>query len=383
LTREARWLPVDVVEAVRTPAFVIDLDRLRRNLKRVEAVRQAASCKVLLSLKAFATWKVFGHMRNSLDGVSASSANEARLGATEMGKEVHYYAPAISAADAPTVFRHATHVAFNSLAQLDAFAPAARRRRVSCGIRLKPETKTGVPAVYDACAPHSRFGISRTQVGSASRRGIEGVLFHGLCGQGASELAALVSAVREQFGPLLACAKWINCGGGHLLTSEGYDLALLTSTLRHLGRQYEAEVILEPGEGIVSNAGFLVMSVLDVVDNGVKTAIVDASAANHVPTRMENPQPLQIQHSAPPQIFPHRYYLGGITCLSSDHFGEYSFPRPLRAGDRIVAADLAHYTMVRTSVFNGIRRPSIFSWCRREGLRLIRQFGFDDYRSSF
>lgn len=380
--RSARWLPVDVVEAVRTPAFVIDMDSLRRNLRRVEAIRKAAGCKVLLSLKAFATWKVFEHMRDSLDGVSASSADEARLGAAEMGKEVHYYAPAISAAAAPTVFKYATHIAFNSLAQLDAFAPAARRRRVSCGIRVKPQTKTGVPAVYDACAPHSRFGISRGEVGSASGRGIEGVLFHGLCGQGAPELAALVAAVQEQFGPLLAGAKWINCGGGHLLTSEDYDVPLLTSTLGHLRRRYGAELILEPGEGIVSNAGFLVTSILDVVDNGVKTAIVDASATNHVPTRIENPQPLRIQHSAPPQVFPYRYHLGGVTCLSADHFGEYSFPRPLRAGDRIVAADLAHYTMVRTSVFNGVRRPSVFSWCRRDGLRLIRQFGYGDYRAS-
>ena len=367
---------------VPTPCFVLDEAALRANLEVLARVREATGCKILLALKGFAMFSVFPIIRKALQGVCASSIDEARLGREEFGGEIQVYAPAYSAADVEELAKYADHVVFNSFAQWRRFGAmlAAQPRPIECGLRVNPEYSEVKVPLYDPCAPNSRLGIRRQDFEGHDLGGIAGLHFHCLCEQGADTLERTLAVVEEKFGEFFPGLKWVNFGGGHHITRPGYDVQRLCELVRRFKQRHGLEVYLEPGEAVALNAGVLVASVLDIVNSGMEIAILDTSASAHMPDVLEMPYRPAVVGAGEPGEFPHTYRLGGLTCLAGDVIGDYSFPRPLAVGDRIVFLDMAHYTMVKTTTFNGVRLPSI-AICRPNGeLEIVRRFGYEDYR---
>ena len=346
---------------VETPAYVIDLGALRRNLEILALVRREAKCKIVLALKGYATWSTFPLVAQYLDGVSASSPHEARLGREELDKEVHSYVPAYDEASLREVIDYSDHVIFNSLSQVERFSELidAHRGEVSFGLRLNPEHREVEVALYDPCAPGSRLGATAESLRGADLSRLYGLHFHTLCELGADALARTLPVLEEKFGPYLEQAKWVNFGGGHHITRRGYDVSELIELIRRFKKRHGVEVILEPGEAIGLDTGVLVASVLDIVENDGLIAMLDISATAHMPDVLEMPYRPQIRGATEPGKAPHSYRLGGLSCLAGDVIGEYAFDRPLKVGDRLVFEDMAHYTMVKTTTFNGVRLPSI------------------------
>jgi carboxynorspermidine decarboxylase len=372
------------VSAVETPAIVCDLSVLRRNLELLAWVQQQAECKILLALKGFAMWSVFPLVGRHLRGAAASSPHEARLAREELGGEVHVYAPAYSEADLQQLVGVADHVVFNSLSQWRRLRPIieAHGPGLECGLRINPEHSEVEAPIYDPCARFSRLGVTREQLRLEDLDGLDGLHVHNLCEKGAEALARTLAAVTEKFGPELARVGWVNLGGGHLITRPGYDVELLVRSLREFARRYGVAVYLEPGEAIALNAGVLIASVLDIVQNEMPIAVLDTSAAAHMPDVLEMPYRPDVLGAGAAGEHSHTYRLGGLTCLAGDVIGDYSFPQPLRVGDRVVFADMAHYTMVKSSTFNGVRLPSIVTFDPDGSeLKVVRRFGYGDYRS--
>ncbi|WP_129138602.1 carboxynorspermidine decarboxylase [Modicisalibacter coralii] len=375
-------IPFDI-QACPSPAYVVDDALLRRNLERLGQVQADSGAKILLALKGFALWDAFPLVREYLVGTTASGQDEARLGAETFGGEVHVYSPAFTAPEMDVVLRYADHLSFNSPGQWQRFRDtvAAAPRRVSCGLRVNPEHSTGKVALYDPCAPGSRLGTRAANLGPGDLDGLEGLHFHTLCEQNSDALEATLAAFEARFGPYLADLRWVNFGGGHHITRADYDVARLVRLIRDFkARHPHLEVYLEPGEAIALNTGFLVCSVLDIIDDDVPNVILDTSATAHMPDVLEMPYRPEIIGAAMPGEKAHTYRLGGTTCLAGDVIGDYAFDAPLAIGDRLVFTDMAHYTMVKTTTFNGIRLPSI---CRvdetsRE-VRTVRTFGYVDY----
>lgn len=368
---------------VETPCYVCDLGVLEHNLRVLSDVRTRAGCKILLALKGFAMWSVFPRIRDHLDGVAASSLHEARLGREQMGGEVHVYCPAYDPRELPELAALADHVIFNSLAQLETLAPVARARRpdVAVGLRVNPQHSEVATPLYDPCAPGSRLGVTREELGPGRLDGVDGLHFHTLCELGADALARTVAAFEAGFGAHIGGMKWINMGGGHHITREGYDVDGLVELVRAFRERHGVDVVLEPGEAVALNTGVLVTSVLDVVHNDVDTAILDTSAAAHMPDVLEMPYRPRVLGAGEPGEHAHTYRLGGLTCLAGDVIGDYSFPEPLRAGQRVVFLDMAHYTMVKNNTFNGVRLPSIATYDpRTDAIDVVRSFGYSDYR---
>ncbi len=366
-----------------SPAYVVSEDLLRANLGVLLGVKARTGCRVLLALKGFAMFGVFPLLRGALDGVCASGPHEARLGREEFGGEVHVFAPAYTEQDLRELLELADTIDFNSFAQWRRFRPLveAAPRRVRCGLRINPECSTGRVPLYDPCAPGSRLGLRRADFEGQSLEGISGLHFHTLCEQNADALETTLRAVEARFGGLLRGLDWVNFGGGHHVTRADYDVDRLCRLVASFRGRYGTEVYLEPGEAVALNAGVLVSTVLDVVRNGVDIAILDTSAAAHMPDVLEMPYRPEIEGAAPPGVLPHTYRLGGLTCLAGDVIGDYSFARPLRAGDRLAFLDMAHYSMVKNTTFNGIRLPAIA--VVREGaseVTVLRRFGYEDYR---
>jgi carboxynorspermidine decarboxylase len=369
---------------VETPAYVIDLAALERNLELLAHAQRAADCKILLALKGFAAWSTFPLVGEYLDGVAASGPDEARLGREELGKQVHTYCPAFNEATLRETIRYSDHVIFNSPSQIDRFRAVVDEQsaNASFGIRINPEhSEVDVP-IYDPCAPGSRLGTTKHELVRADLRGIDGLHFHTLCELGADALQRTLAVVEEQFSPWLDQALWVNLGGGHHITKPDYDVALLIDLIHELKRAHKVEVFLEPGEAIGLNTGVLVASVLDIVDNDGPIAILDTSATAHMPDVLEMPYRPEIRGGAKAGVLGHDYRLGGLSCLAGDMIGEYSFEKPLAVGDRLVFEDMAHYTMVKTTTFNGVRLPSIGLYDPRDDTyRVKRRFGFEDYRN--
>jgi len=372
------------VSAVETPAIVCDLSVLRRNLELLASVQQQAECKILLALKGFAMWSVFPLVARYLQGAAASSPHEARLAREELGGEVHVYAPAYSEADLREIVEFADHVVFNSLSQWRRLEPVVRsgRRRIECGLRINPEhSEVGVP-IYDPCAPCSRLGVTRERLRLEDLDGLSGLHWHNLCEKGSEALVRTLAAVQSTFAPELERVHWVNLGGGHLITRPGYDVEELIRCVRDFASRFDVAVYLEPGEAIALDAGVLVTSVLDVVQNEMSLAILDTSAAAHMPDTLEMPYRPEIAGAGVAGEYPHTYRLGGLTCLAGDIIGDYSFPEPLQVGDRLAFCDMAHYTMVKSTTFNGVRLPTIYAFDPDgSGLELIRRFGYEDYRT--
>jgi carboxynorspermidine decarboxylase len=368
---------------VDSPAFVIDLAALEDNLQLLSRVQQDANCAILLALKGFAAWSTFSLVGRYLEGVAASGPDEARLGREELGKQVHTYCPAFDEASLLDAIRYSDHVTFNSPSQIERFRALIDEHvsQTSFGLRINPEHSEVEVAIYDPCARGSRLGTTKNELVGADLRGIEGLHFHTLCELGADALQRTLAAIEDKFSPWLREAKWVNFGGGHHITRPGYDLSLLVNLVRAFKEQYDVEVFLEPGEAIGLNTGVLVASVLDIVENDGPIAILDTSATAHMPDVLEMPYRPQVRHAAEPGKLPHNYRLGGLSCLAGDVIGDYSFHRPLEVGDKLVFEDMAHYTMVKTTTFNGVRLPSIALYDPRdESYRVQRRFDYVDYR---
>lgn len=371
-----------VSQPLRTPYFLVDEARLMHNLEILRDVQERAGCKILLAQKAFSMFSVYPLLRQYLAGSTASGLYEARLGHEEFGGETHVFSPAYREDEWDELLRYADDIVFNSPAQVRRFAPRARAAGKSCGLRLNPECSTQEGhAIYDPCSPGSRLGTTLANFDESVLPLLDGLHFHTLCEQNADALEETVAAFEEKFGPYLSRMKWLNLGGGHHITREDYDVERLIRIVRRLRETYDVEVYLEPGEAVVLNAGFLVTSVLETLHNGVDIAILDASAACHMPDVIEMPYRPPLRGAGQPGERAHTFRLGGPTCLAGDVIGDYSFDAPLREGDRLVFEDMALYTMVKTNTFNGMPLPSIV-WRDKDGdLFLVRSFGYEDFKT--
>lgn len=373
-----------ILELAPSPAYVIDLGRLRHNLEILDRVQRRSGAKILLALKAFALWRVFPLIRQTLHGVCASSPWEARLGREEFGREVHSFAAAFKQSDVVELLGISNHLVFNSFAQLERFRPLWEKQkgRVSIGLRINPEHSEGHTAIYDPCAPGSRLGIPRAEFEGLSLAGVEGLHFHTLCEQLFEPLSRTAAVVEDKFGCFLPGMKWFNFGGGHHITREGYDIDGLVELIRHFRGKYGVEVYLEPGEAIAIGTGLLVSEVLDVVHNQVSTAILDVSATCHMPDVLEMPYRPGIHGGFDAGEQPFTYRLGGPSCLAGDVIGDWSFNTPLAPGQRLAFLDMAHYTMVKTTTFNGIQHPHICTYEPETGqLEVLRSFVYEDFKN--
>ncbi len=372
---------------VPSPCFVVDEVAVERNLQVLERVRRESGAKVLSALKAFSLWHLAPLVSRYLDGICASGYNEARLGREEYGGEVHVYSAAFSDADLARVLPLADHLVLNSMQQWQRFeaqllAEKSRRPSLSFGLRINPEHSEGAVPIYDPCAPCSRLGIPLGQLPGVLPDAIEGLHFHVLCEQNFEPLGRTLDVVERRLAPLLATLKWVNFGGGHHISAPGYEVDALIARVREFANRYDVQVYLEPGEAVAIRSGVLVTEVLDTAFNGMPLAILDTSATCHMPDVLEMPYRPGVFGAGGPDELAHTYRLGGMTCLAGDVIGDYSFAAPLAVGDRLVFDDMAHYTMVKTTTFNGINLPSIAIWnSRTDALQVIRRFGFEDFKS--
>lgn len=370
---------------IETPCYVVDEGRLEANLLRLDEVQRRTGARILLALKGFAMFSTFPRIRRYLQGVAASSLHEARLGFEEFGCQVHVYAPAYRADEMAGLLQYANHMVFNSFHQWRRFKGMVAEcgKPVRCGIRINPEHSEVTVKLYDPCAPGSRLGVRLAEFEGQDLEGISGLHFHTLCELNSDALERTLAVVEAKFGGYLSRMQWINFGGGHHITRPDYDLELLCRLLDGFHSRYpHLEVFLEPGEAIALHTGVLVASVLDVVHNQMDIAILDTSAAAHMPDVLEMPYRPNIVGADKPGVKAHTYRLGGLTCLSGDVIGDYSFDQPLRAGDRLVFLDMAHYTMVKNNTFNGVGLPSIALFDPVSGqVRVVKRFGYEEYRN--
>ncbi len=367
-----------------TPCYVVDIFKLRENLKILENVQKRTGSKIIMALKGFAMFSVFPLVREYLQGVAASSLNEARLGFEEFGKEVHIYAPAYREEEFPEILKYSSHISFNSLSQWELFKGNVLGidKNIKCSLRINPEHSEIKIKIYDPCAPGSRLGITASELEGRDLTGISGLHFHTLCELNSDSLERTVKAVEKRFWPFLDDIEWVNFGGGHHITREDYDIDLLCGIIKDFKEKYKVSVYLEPGEAIALNAGVLVAKVLDIVHNEMDIAILDTSAAAHMPDVLEMPYRPEIVNAGEPGRLKYTYRLGGLTCLAGDIIGDYSFDRQLKPGDKLVFKDMAHYTMVKNNTFNGVDLPGIAAYDpEKDKMELIRKFGYDDYKN--
>ncbi len=369
-----------------TPAYVVDEARLIANLEVLRDFSLVSGCKVLAALKGFSMYHFFPLMGEYLEGITASSLNETRLGRREMNREVHTYAVAFVEEEFQAVMDLSDYLVFNSFAQWDKYKGTVaayekqNSRKLECGIRINPEYSEVETMIYNPCAPYSRLGTTLDNFRQDLLDGISGLHFHTLCEQNSDALLRTIPHVDEKFGPYISRMKWLNLGGGHHVTREDYDIEGLISAVKHFQDKYGVQVYIEPGEAIALNTGFLVSTVLDVVNNGMEIAILDTSAACHMPDVIEMPYRPEVIGAGLPGEGKFTYRLSGPTCLAGDIIGDYSFDKPLQAGDRVVFCDMAHYTMVKNNTFNGINLPAIAVWTKDGKAEILKEFGYEDYR---
>ncbi|HZK55357.1 MAG TPA: carboxynorspermidine decarboxylase [Desulfosporosinus sp.] len=369
--------------AIPSPCYIVDERLLLRNLEILHSVQQRTGCKVLLALKAFSMFSVFPLVSKYLTGVTASSLFEARLGYEEMGKEVHIFSPAYVEEEFNEILSNCDHVVFNSFDQWKRFKPKVvnfNTKKISCGIRINPEYSEIETPIYDPCFEYSRLGVTLPNFRSEELDGIEGLHFHTMCEQNSDTLERTIKVVDDKFGEFIKTMKWVNFGGGHHITRPDYDLETLVRAITFFQDKYGVNIYLEPGEAVALNTGFLLTRVLDIVDNGMKIAILDTSAACHMPDVLEMPYRPNIINAGKPGDYPYTYRLGGPTCLAGDIIGDYSFKQPLKPGDRLVFEDMAHYTMVKNNTFNGVNLPSIARFNEEKGLQIVKQFVYEDFK---
>lgn len=369
--------------SVETPCYIVDEKLLRKNLEILKYVQDKSGAKILLATKAFSMFSTFNIIGEYLKGVTSSSLFEARLGYEEMGKEVHIYAPAYIEKDFDEILKYSDHIVFNSFSQWEKFSQKIKDcpKKIEVGIRINPEYSEINTDLYNPCFKNSRMGTTISNFEGKDLKGIDGLHFHTMCQQNSDTLKRTLKIVDEKFGKYIKNMKWINFGGGHHITRDDYDLETLIECIKFIKDKYNIEVYLEPGEAVALNTGFLVASVLDTIKNGMDIAILDTSATCHMPDVLEMPYRPEIIGSGMPNEFSHTYRLGSPTCLSGDIIGDYSFEKPLKEGDRLVFCDMAIYSMVKNNTFNGINLPSIYLNTEKEGMKLIRKFGYEDFKN--
>ena len=369
------------IENVPTPSYVIDEGQLRKNLEILKSVEERTGAHILLAQKAFSNYKFYPLIGEYISGATASGLFEARLAYEEMHGENHIYSPAYKDDEFGEILDICDHIVFNSFSQWKKFRKRALEHGGSFGLRINPERSTQEHGIYDPCAFGSRLGITIANFEPNELEGISGLHFHTLCEQNSDDLAATLADVEEKFGKYLYDMEWLNFGGGHHITRSDYDVELLVSEINRIRQKYDVEVYLEPGEAVALNAGYLMTTVCEIVDNGIKTAILDTSAACHMPDVLEMPYrpPLKDGYEAGEKPFTYR--LSSLTCLAGDIIGDYSFEKPLNIGDRLMFCDMAIYTMVKNNTFNGMALPSIYKMAENGDISLIREFGYSDFKN--
>ncbi len=374
------------INQIQTPCYVMEESLFRRNLSLIKSVKERSGANIILAFKAFSLWKSFPIVREYIPYSTASSIFEAQLAYEEMGSPAHTFSPAYTEKDFPVILKYSSHITFNSLSQFDRFYPMVQAggNRVSCGIRINPEYSEVGTALYNPCAPGSRLGVISSLLGDKLPAGVEGLHFHTLCESSSYDLEKTLLHVEEKFGKFLPHIKWLNMGGGHLMTREDYDIEHLISLLISFRKKYpNLEVIMEPGSAFAWQTGFLIASVVDIVENsGIQTAILDVSFTCHMPDCLEMPYKPVIR-GAYQEAIPGKptYRIGGNSCLSGDFMGDWSFDKPLQTGDKIIFEDMIHYTIVKTNMFNGIPHPSIALLTLDDELKMYREFGYEDYKN--
>lgn len=370
-----------VSDAIPSPCYVLNEALLKRNLELMQYVQQQSGAQIILALKGFSMWSAFPLVRQYLVGCTASSVWEAKLAYEEFGREVHAYAPGYKPADIDTLLPIVNHISFNSLSQWQRYAKQTLAAGVSAGIRVNPEHQEAATELYDPSAPGSRLGIRAAELEGADLTGISGLHVHNLCECDSFALERTLAAVEEKFGHLLHSMKWLNLGGGHLMTRSGYDVEHLIQQLKRLRETYDIEVILEPGSAVAWQTGPLVAEVVDIVENQGQIAILDVSATGHMPDVLEMPYRPAVTGAKEANELPYTYKLGGNSCLAGDVIGVYSFAEPLRPGSRIIFEDMMHYTMVKSTFFNGVEHPSIGILREDGSFDLKRRFSYEDFRA--
>ncbi len=364
-----------------TPCYVIDESVLKHNLEILKGVQERTGARILLAQKAFSCYHLYPMIGQYLSGTACSGLFEAKLGYEEMGKENHVFSAAYRENEIDEIIGYCGHIIFNSFSQLDKYRDKVLSAGKKIGLRINPEHSTQEGhEIYDPCSPKSRLGITLANFRKDDLRGVSGLHFHTLCEQNSDDLEATLEAVEEKFGDILGDMEWINLGGGHHITREDYDIPRLEKCIKHLQEKYGLEVFLEPGEAIALNAGYLVTEVLDITKNDMPIAILDTSAACHMPDVLEMPYRPPLFDSGLPDEKKFTYRLGSQTCLAGDSIGEYSFDSPLSVGDRLVFGDMAIYSMVKNNTFNGMPLPSIYLLKEDGSAQLLRSFGYDDFK---
>lgn len=380
------------LDELKTPCYIVDERLLKKNMELIQSIMDRTGCKILLAQKGFSMFEEYPLMSKYLKGTTASSLHEARLGYEKFPGEVHIFNPAYLKQDMPEILKYVDHMVFNSFAQWNKYKDAVREAEkvrgihISCGLRINPEHSTGQHDIYDPCKAGSRFGITlnnfEKQLNDENAlEGIEGLHFHTLCEQNSDDLESTVKVFEEKFGKYLYSMKWVNFGGGHHITREDYDVERLIRVIKHIQSKYNVTVYLEPGEAHVLNTGFLVSTVLEIFENGMEIAIMDTSAACHMPDVLEMPYRPFIVGSGEAGEKKYTYRLGGPTCLAGDIIGDYSFDEPLKEGDKLIFTDMSHYSMVKNNTFNGINLPDICVFREETGLKTVKSFGYEDFLS--
>ena len=369
-------------QGVTTPCYVIDEEKLRKNLEILRGVRERTGAKILLAQKAFSCYHLYPMIGEYLAGTACSGLYEAKLGYEEMGRENHVFSAAYREAEIDEIISYCGHIIFNSFSQLDRYRDRVLAAGKKIGLRVNPECSTQEGhEIYDPCSPVSRLGITRRNFRADDLRGVTGLHFHTLCEQNSDDLEKTLDAVEEKFGEFLSDMEWINFGGGHHITREDYDIPRLESCIRRMQEKYGLEVYLEPGEAIALNAGYLVTEVLDLTENDMPIAILDTSAACHMPDVLEMPYRPPLFGAGEEGEKKYSYRLGSQTCLAGDMIGVYSFDEPLSIGDRLVFGDMAIYSMVKNNTFNGMPLPSILLLRSDGSIEMLKEFGYENFRT--
>ena len=369
---------------VPSPCYVIDEERFRKNLSLIRHVSYESGAEIILAFKGFAMWGVFPIVKEYVSGAAASSADEARLCFEEIGSPAHTYSPVFKENDFISIIKYSSHITFNSLNQYRKYSNHLQKysKKISAGLRINPEFSEVSHGLYNPCSPGSRLGVTASDIGEILPEGIEGFHFHVLFESDSYALEKVLEIVESKFGRYFSKIRWINMGGGHLISRKDYDVDHLIRILRKFRESTGLHLILEPGSAFAWETGELVSTVEDVVENqGVKTAIMDVSFTAHMPDCLEMPYKPKILGANDPLEGKPTYRIGGNSCLSGDVMGDWSFDKELQPGDRIVFLDMIHYTMVKTTTFNGVHHPSIGIWTLDNKFRLIREFGYEDYKN--